>query len=91
MPDDSENRSTLFMLKKLAEKGSLSVENFKMLYEGYGFLSRLDHALRLTFGRSAVLPNNLEAISKRLKIDNLLEILTFHRLNIRSAYENILK
>lgn len=89
--DDSENRSTLFMLQKLSEKDSLKAENFKMLYEGYEFLSRLDHALRLTFGRSAVLPNNLEMISKRLKIDNLLETLTFHRLNIRSAYENILK
>ncbi|MEK7724686.1 MAG: hypothetical protein AAB336_10085, partial [Acidobacteriota bacterium] len=90
VPDDLENRSTLFMLKKLDENGSLSDENFQMLYEGYEFLNRLDHALRLTFGRSAILPNNLEAISKRLKIKNLLEVLTFHRLNIRSAYENIL-
>lgn len=88
--DDEENRSTLFMLEKLAEKGSLDSNDFKMLYEGYEFLSRLDHALRLTFGRSAILPNNLEIISKRLKIGNLLETLTFHRLNIRSAYESIL-
>lgn len=90
VPDDSENRSTLFMLKKLAEKVSLNDENFKMFYEGYEFLSKLDHALRLTFGRSAILPNNLEIISKRLKIENLLEILTFHRLNIRHAFEKIL-
>jgi [glutamine synthetase] adenylyltransferase / [glutamine synthetase]-adenylyl-L-tyrosine phosphorylase len=91
VPDDAENRSSLFMLEKLAEKGSLKAENFKMFYEGYDFLSQLDHALRLTFGRSAVLPNNLEAISKRLKTNNLLEILTFHRLSIRTAYENILQ
>ena len=90
VPDDSENRSTQFMLKKLYETGSLSVENFKMLNDGYEFLSRLDHALRLTFGRSSILPNNLESISKRLKTDNLLETLTLHRLNIRQAYENIL-
>lgn len=90
VPDDSENRSTLFMLTKLREKGSLNDEDFHNLNNGYDFLSRLDHALRLTFGRSAVLPNNLEAISKRLKIDDLLEILTFHRLNIRSAYDDIL-
>jgi glutamate-ammonia-ligase adenylyltransferase len=91
VPDDSENRNTLFMLKKLHEKGSLNDENFKMFYDGYEFLSQLDHALRLTFGRSAILPNNLEIISKRLKIVNLLEVLTFHRLNIRAAYENVLQ
>lgn len=89
VPDDSENRNTLFMLTKLHENGSLNKENYQMFYDGYEFLSRLDHALRLTFGRSAVLPNNLEMIAKRLKITNLLEVLTFHRLNIRQVYENI--
>lgn len=91
VPDDLENRTTLFMLKKLHEKGSLNDEDFQMFNDGYEFLNRLDHALRLTFGRSAVLPNNLEIISQRLKIKNLLEVLTLHRLNIRQAYENILK
>ncbi len=90
VPDDTENRSTQFMLKKLHQAGSLSAENYRMFNDGYDFLSRLDHALRLTFGRSAVLPNNLEIISKRLKNNNLLETLTLHRLNIRQAYENIL-
>ena len=90
VPDDLENRSTTFMLKKLFENGSLNDENFKSLNDGYSFLSQLDHALRLTIGRSNTLPNNLDVICKRLKIQNLEEILTFHRLNIRQAYENIL-
>jgi glutamine synthetase adenylyltransferase len=90
VPDDTENRSTNFMLKKLHENGSLNQENYKMFDEGYEFLSRLDHALRLTFGRSAILPNNLNILSKRLRITNLLETLTFHRLHVRHAYEDIL-
>ncbi len=90
VPDDSANRSTQFMLKKLFESGSLSEENYRMFSEGYEFLSRLDHALRLTFGRSSILPTNLETISKRLKINNILERLTLHRLNIRQVYENVL-
>jgi glutamate-ammonia-ligase adenylyltransferase len=90
VPDDAENRSTQFMLKKLFENRSLSEENYRMFNEGYEFLSELDHALRLTFGRSSILPNTLESVSKRLKIAGLLETLTFHRLNIRQAYENIL-
>lgn len=91
VPDELENRTTLFMLKKLHEKGSLNDENFQMFYDGYEFLSRLDHALRLTFGRSAVLPNNWEIISQRLKLKNLLEVLNLHRLNIRTAYESVLQ
>ena len=91
VPDDSEDRSTQFMLKKLFENGSMNEENYLMFSEGYEFLSRLDHALRLTFGRSSILPNNLDRISKRLEITNLLETLTLHRLNIRHAYENILR
>lgn len=90
VPDDPENRSTNFMLQKLFENGSLDQESFTALDQGYEFLAKLDHALRLTVGRSNTLPNDLSSISKRLKTTELLEILTFHRLNIRSAYEKIL-
>lgn len=89
-PDAPENRSTSFTLQKLYEKGSLEKETFTFLFEGYEFLSNLDHALRLTIGRSHTLPNDLSGISSILKTDNLLETLTIHRLNIRGAYEKIL-
>jgi glutamate-ammonia-ligase adenylyltransferase len=98
IPDDLKDRSTSFMLRKLYENKSLSTEDFKNLAEGYSFLSELDHQLRLTIGRSTRLPianqNALQIISKRLKLDSpdyLLERLTFHRLNIRHSFENILQ
>ncbi len=93
IPDDSVNRSTLFMLKKLFDFGSLSNKSFFEFKEGYEFLATIDHALRLTVGRSNSLSSaNLLIISKFLKlsdVNNLLEELTHHRLNIRSTFEDI--
>ena len=90
VPDDPQNRSTSFTLQKLFEKGSLENETFTLLFEGYEFLSKLDHAVRLTIGRSTTLPNDLEGIASLMQIAKVSEILTFHRLNIRSAYEKVL-
>ena len=98
IPDDAENRSTAFMLARLFERKSLSGEDHENFSKGYEFLSELDHNLRLTVGRSTRLPfanqNALRVICERMKIasiDELLEKLTFHRLNIRASFENILK
>lgn len=97
VPDDAENRSSAFMLKKLFENGSLAEADYKNLCEGYEFLSDLDHNLRLTIGRSKRVPasnrNVLEIVSGRMKLasaNELLEKLTFHRLNIRAAFDNVL-
>ncbi len=97
-PDDAENRSTDFMLEKLYENKSLTGEDYANFSSGYSFLSELDHNLRLTVGRSTRLPmanqNALQIISERMKlgsIDEFLQKLTFHRLNIRASFENILK
>lgn len=96
--DAKENRSTLFTLEKLYQNKSLTEEDFEIFFEGYKFLSELDHNLRLTVGRSTRLPlanqTALQTITGRMKlksISDLLENLTFHRLNIRSSFENILK
>jgi [glutamine synthetase] adenylyltransferase / [glutamine synthetase]-adenylyl-L-tyrosine phosphorylase len=98
VPDSAENRSTDFMLARLFEKRSLGQEDFENLSGGYDFLSELDHHLRLTVGRSTRLPvanqNALQIICERMKIASVgdfLEKLTFHRLNIRASFENILK
>ncbi|HEY8559865.1 MAG TPA: DUF294 nucleotidyltransferase-like domain-containing protein [Pyrinomonadaceae bacterium] len=98
VPDDDENRSTAFMLRRLYENQSLSREDFENLAGGYEFLSELDHHLRLTVGRSTRLPvanqNALQKICERMKIESparLNEKLTVHRLNIRAAFENILE
>lgn len=96
--DAGENRSTVFTLEKLFENDSIGAEDFKNLSEGYKFLSELDHNLRLTIGRSTRLPlanrNTLETIVRRMKlasIGDLFQTLTFHRINIRTSFENILK
>lgn len=98
LPDTGENRSTDCMLGKLFENDSIGKEDFGNLSEGYGFLNRLDHNLRLTVGRSTRLPlanrKALEMIVRRIKlesVENLLETLTFHRLNIRASFENVLR
>ncbi len=98
VPDDAENRSTTEILYKLRKHKSLTEEDFQNFLNGYQFLSELDHNLRLIVGRSTLLPaanpKILQTIAQRLKIgsiENLHEKLTFHRLNIRASFENILK
>ncbi len=98
VPDDEQNRSTSEMLIKLRENNSLSAEDFQNFYDGYQFLSELDHNLRLIIGRSTLLPvansKALQTITQRLKLDSINDLhekLTFHRLNIRASFENILK
>jgi glutamate-ammonia-ligase adenylyltransferase len=98
IPDEAENRSTLFVLEKLHKKHSLPEEDFENFSSGYEFLSRLDHNLRLTVGRSTRLPlanqNALQVIAERMRLSSykiLLEQLTFHRLNIRASFENVFK
>jgi [glutamine synthetase] adenylyltransferase / [glutamine synthetase]-adenylyl-L-tyrosine phosphorylase len=88
--DDENLRSTTDCLSKLAKLKIINLDNFENLKVGYEFLSKLDHALRLTLGRSSTLPNNLDVVSNYLQIKDLTEQLTFHRLNIRQAFEEIL-
>lgn len=96
--DETDNRSTQDMLKKLFQHQSLNEENFAALFEGHKFLSRLDHNLRLTVGRSNRIPladkSALQTISNRMNlnsISDLFEKLSLHRMEIRSAFEEILK
>ncbi len=98
IPDEGENRSTLFTLERLRENDSLNEEDFQNFSNGYEFLSELDHNLRLIAGRSTRLSTGnqtiLQIIAERMKFassQELLENLTFHRLNIRAAFENILE
>lgn len=98
LPDDTENRSTDFMLQKIWANGFLNEEDFQNFSKGYKFLRELDHNLRLTVGRLTRLPNAnqkaLNTIAKRMKlvsVKDLFEKLTIHRLEIRESFENILK
>jgi [glutamine synthetase] adenylyltransferase / [glutamine synthetase]-adenylyl-L-tyrosine phosphorylase len=98
IPDDADNRSTVFTLKKLHENNSVDREDYRNFSDGYEFLAELDHNLRLTVGRSSKIPlaNRiaLQIIVKRMSlasVGDLFEQLTFHRLNIRSSFENVFK
>jgi glutamate-ammonia-ligase adenylyltransferase len=93
---ETENRSTIFTLEKLREKGVLNETDFQNFLSGYRFLDELDHNLRLVVGRSTRLPlankTSLGLIAKRMKLSSvadLTEKLTFHRLNIRKSFESV--
>ena len=71
-------------------------EALNSLRNGYGFLSALDHNLRLTVGRTSRIPDAnqhaLEVIATRMDLSSTNEIfdqLTLHRLAIRSAFDAI--
>ncbi|MDT5157774.1 MAG: [glutamine synthetase] adenylyltransferase / [glutamine synthetase]-adenylyl-L-tyrosine [Acidobacteriota bacterium] len=56
LPDEEGDRSTRVSLVRLREAGSIGVEDFEALCEGYTLLRKLDHDLRLLAGRSTRLP-----------------------------------
>jgi glutamate-ammonia-ligase adenylyltransferase len=96
--DENGYRSTLPMLALLHERGILPDEDHQALSEGYLFLRKLDHALRLAAGRVARLPGAghplLSLVAKRSKIGSpeiLLQVLTSHRLEIRHCFEDLLR
>ena len=97
IPDSTDDRSTGSMLQVLGERGSLAAEECRTMHDGYRFLSAVDHHLRLTMGRTTRLPaansHALEAVARRMGLastSELLQQLTIHRLNIRTAFDNIL-
>ncbi len=97
IPDDTNDRTTRYMLRQLHANGSISNTTFSEMLPSYEFLSELDHNLRLTVGRTTRVPvantNTLNTIAKRLDLKDhtdLLEELALHRLTIRTAFDNIL-
>jgi glutamate-ammonia-ligase adenylyltransferase len=96
--DSGGERSTGAMLDKLYGGGFLDQATYASFSEGYRFLSSLDHQLRLTIGRSTKFPaanrEALEVIAHRIGIgsaDALAAELTTHRLEIRSAYDDVFR
>jgi glutamate-ammonia-ligase adenylyltransferase len=98
IPDSAEDRSTRNMLAMLRDMGSLSEADYDSLFAGYCFLSTLDHELRLAVGRTTRLPEAnlkaLDSIASRMKLSSaaeLIEELTVHRLNIRAAFDSVVR
>lgn len=98
IPDWSDDRSTAFMLEELHRNGSLSHPHHETLSAGHRFLSSLDHNLRLLIGRTTRLPlaNTiaLAEIARRMGLEDqptLVAHLTLHRINLRKAFEEIVR
>jgi [glutamine synthetase] adenylyltransferase / [glutamine synthetase]-adenylyl-L-tyrosine phosphorylase len=98
IPDGSNDRSTASMLEMLHRRGSLTGAEYDVMLKGYRFLSMLDHYLRLIVGRTTRLPTAnikaLDAIARRMKLMDHTELtgrLTLHRLNLRKAFDEIVR
>ena len=97
VPDDPADRSSEFVLERLLENGSISAGHHAALLEGYRFISELDHAIRLTTGRSTKLPplnsRTIAYAASRLGLDSvdvLLQQLSIHRIAVRESFESVI-
>lgn len=97
VPDADPDRSTGFTLRRLRESRSLGEEEFTELSNGYAFLTRIDHEIRLTVGRSTFLPlanrQAMRTIASRMgfaEARDLTSELALHRLAVRRAYDSVL-
>jgi glutamate-ammonia-ligase adenylyltransferase len=95
IPEPTE-RGTLQLIAYLGARGALSQAQQHTLCEGYAFLRRTDHALRLLFDRpKEVLPANrvhLQNLARLLKYDSVeqfIEDYQRHTTDIRRVYEEI--
>lgn len=98
VPDTPESRATGSILEKLRKKGSIDQQVFHAFSSGYAFLADLDHYIRLTIGRNTRVPFTrpeiMKLIAGRMKIENagdIIERLTLHRIEIRQAFEDVLR
>lgn len=96
---DGEDRSTRATLLSLRESGSLAGEDFEALREGYTFLRRLDHHLRIIAGRSTRIPaaqdhpllRDLARCAGYESAASLAETLAARMSAVRAAYERVTK
>ena len=95
LPDEGEDRSTVFTLDRLRDEGSLNEDDFLALSTGYSLLRTTDHNLRLIVGRSTRLPDPDHVIAKdvaaRMDLESMVlqETLIEQMKAIREAYNRI--
>src|SRR5690606_8259954 len=94
--DGGEGRSTEQTLERLREAGSLSEGEYAAFSEGYRLLAGVDHALRLTIGRTTRLPlarpDTIALVAARTGhggSSSLLAELTDRRVAVRDAFESV--
>ncbi|HJQ69271.1 MAG TPA: hypothetical protein VKA70_09875 [Blastocatellia bacterium] len=91
-------RGTTALIKHLGERGALSDKQAETLFEGYSFLRRLDHWMRLLLDRpSPVLPAShiaLGAIARALALGRAEAVDSEHARHsalIREVYDQVFK
>ncbi|RMG53221.1 MAG: hypothetical protein D6723_07450 [Acidobacteria bacterium] len=96
IPDPPE-RGTLPLIDHLLDCGALDAEQHRVLFDGYAFLRRTDHCLRLLFDRPKnTLPANRERLNDLVRlfgsdsIEQWQRAYESHTTNIRRVYEHIL-
>jgi glutamate-ammonia-ligase adenylyltransferase len=96
VPEGLEDRSTHATLERLRAAGALDEEDYAAMNEGYAYLRRLDHYLRLIVGRSTRLPapdhpalRDIAHCIGHASADQLTDSLALHMANIRAAYDRI--
>ncbi|MGD9588103.1 MAG: hypothetical protein AB7Q37_06560 [Pyrinomonadaceae bacterium] len=92
----AEDRSTGAKLEAFLRDGTIETGDFEVLSGGHAFLSKLDHNIRLTVGRTSRYPRTnrdvLHVIAERMGLespDELLGRLTIHRHDIRAVFEGV--
>jgi glutamate-ammonia-ligase adenylyltransferase len=96
VPDDGEDRTTRRMLQRLHEAGSIDEAGFQQMHNGYQLLRSVDHQVRLTIGRSGMVPAAdapaFADIARRLgyaTASDLHDDLLHRMKEIREAYDRI--
>ncbi len=94
--DEGDDRSTQATLERLEASGSLNLQDYESLSNGYALLRAVDHQHRLIAGKVAALPSAshpvLSEIASRLEFTSakdLGEKLAERMVEIRKAYERI--
>ena len=96
VPDDGDDRTTRRMLQRLREAGSIDEASFQQMHTGYQLLRTVDHQVRLTVGRSGMVPSvdapPFADIARRLGYGTANELqsdLLVRMKEIREAYDRI--
>jgi glutamate-ammonia-ligase adenylyltransferase len=98
VPDQADDRSTMAVLRRLFDAGSLGQEEYDALKDGYQLLRRVDHAHRLMIGRTTRLPGEDHPAFRDIALrvgfeskDEFLLLLKESMTRIKAAYERILE